>query len=111
MDVYQLSHEFAMNIFRVSIKFPREEKYSLTDQIRRSSRSISVNIAEGWGKRTYIKLFRRHLIDALGSLEETLEWILYSYDCEYINLEMKTQLFDKGKIIGAKLYKLNDNWT
>ena len=111
LDVYRLSHEFAMNIFRISFNFPPEEKYSLTDQIRRSSRSISVNIAEGWGKRTYIRLFKRHLIDALGSLEETMEWILYSFDCDYIDIELKKRLFDKGREIGAKLYKLNDNWT
>lgn len=111
LDVYRLSHEFAMNIFRISCKFPSEEKYSLTDQIRRSSRSISANIAEGWGKRSYTKLFKRHLIDALGSLEETMEWILYSFDCDYIDADSKNRLIETGKVIGAKLYKLNDNWT
>ena len=109
-DVYKLSHEFAMNIYKISIKFPKEEKYSLTDQIRRSSRSISANLAEGWGKRTYIKLFKRHLIDALGSLEETVEWILYSFDCEYIDIKIRDTLLNTSQEIGAKLYKLNDNW-
>ena len=111
LEVYKLSHDFAMRIYKISFIFPPEEKYALTDQIRRSSRSISANIAEGWGKRSYKKLFKRHLIDAMGSLEETMEWILYSFDCEYIEVESKNSLLCKYHEIGAKLYKLNENWN
>lgn len=100
-----------MKIFKISFKFPKEEKYALTDQIRRSSRSISVNIAEGWGKRVYKKSFKRHLTDAMGSLEETIEWIQYSYDCEYIDNELKEILLSKGTEIGAKLFRLNEGWN
>ena len=71
LDVFQLSYSFAMDIFRASRNFPKEERYSLTDQVVRSSRSITANIAEGWGKRVYENEFRKHLIYAMGSLEET----------------------------------------
>jgi four helix bundle protein len=111
LEVYHLSHELAMSIYRISIQFPQEEKYSLTDQVRRSSRSVSVNLAEGWGKRAYKKLFKRHIIDALGSLEETVEWILYCFDCEYISGEVRNDLLKKSNEIGAKLYRLNENWN
>ncbi len=110
-DVYKLSHAFAMKIFKISVNFPKEEKYSLTSQVRSSSRSISANIAEGWGKRVYKRSFKRHLIDAMGSLEETIEWILYSYDCKYIDKESEHSLLENGREIGAKLYKLHDNWN
>jgi four helix bundle protein len=111
LDVYKLSHDFAMIIYKISYKFPPEEKYALIDQIRRSSRSISANIAEGWGKRIYKKMFKRHLMDAMGSLEETMEWILFSFDCDYIDSDLKDSLINKYHEIGAKLYKLNENWN
>ena len=82
LEVYELSRKLALKIFILSKKFPPEEKYSLTDQVRRSSRSIAANIAEAWGKRIYEDGFKRHLIDALGSLEETKSWLLSGYDCE-----------------------------
>ena len=71
LEVYQLSHAFAMKIFFLTAHFPTEEKYSLTDQIRRSSRSVAANIAEGWGKRIYINNFKKQLVDANDSLEES----------------------------------------
>lgn len=71
LQVYRSAHQLAMEVFELSKLFPKEEKYSLTDQIRRASRSVAVNIAEGWGKRAYENLFKRHLIDAIGSLEES----------------------------------------
>ena len=80
LDVYNLSHELAMEVFYLTQKFPPEEKYSLTDQVRRSSRSVAVNIAEGWGKRIYPANFKRHLVDSNGSLEETKSWLLFSKD-------------------------------
>lgn len=70
-NVYKLSYEMAVEIFKVTVKFPKEEKYSLVDQIRRSSRSVAANIREGFAKRKYPDVFIRHLNDALGSAEET----------------------------------------
>jgi four helix bundle protein len=66
LDVYNLSHELAMDIFNISKRFPSEEKYSLTDQVRRSSRSVAVNVAEGWGKRIYPANFIIIKTEAIG---------------------------------------------
>ncbi len=110
LEVYRLAHKLAMDIFFISKSFPPEEKFSLTGQIRRSSRSIAVNIAEGWGKRKYAELFKRHLIDSTGSLEETKSWLLFSLDCGYITKDQYQFLLERYEELGAKLYKLHDNW-
>jgi four helix bundle protein len=110
LDVYNLSHELAMDVFHITKKFPSEEKYSLTDQIRRSSRSVAANVAEGWGKRIYPANFKRHLVDSNGSLEETKSWLLLSRDCSYISKEEFQSLIIKTEAIGGKLWKLHDNW-
>jgi len=86
LDVFNISYRFAMDIFNASRDFPKAETYSLTDQIIRSSRSISANISEGWGKRIYENEFKKHLIYAMGSLEETKVWLLFSKDCFKIKL-------------------------
>jgi len=85
LDIYKLSIELSMKIFKLSQSFPNEEKYSLIDQIRRSSRSIPANIREGFAKRKYPDVFILHLNDALGSSEETLTWLEISHQCKYIN--------------------------
>ena len=87
LEVFKISYQLAMDIFHTTRSFPKEERYSLTDQIVRSSRSISANIAEGWGKRIYENEFKRHLIYAMGSLEETKVWLYFSRDCSYIILK------------------------
>ena len=109
LDVFNLSYNFAMDIFRITRKFPKEETYSLTDQIIRSSRSISANIAEGFGKRVYENEFKRHLIYAMGTLEETKVWLLFAKDCGYIKIEFYDGFCLKYDEIGAKLYKLFEN--
>ncbi len=83
--VYQKAYQLAMEIFKLTKTFPKEEKYSLTDQIRRSSRSITANIAEAWARRTYIKSFVSKLSDSLGEEYETENWLEYSKDCKYMN--------------------------
>src|SRR2546421_12860932 len=103
LEVYQLSRQFAKEIFYLTLKFPHEEKYSLIDQIRRSSRSVSANVAEGWGKRIYINNFKRHLIDAMGSLEESKSWLISSLDCNYITNEIFNDLINKAEVTGSKL--------
>jgi four helix bundle protein len=110
LEVYILAHKFAMKIFEITNCFPSEEKYSLTDQIRRSSRSIAVNIAEGWGKRTYTNSFKRHLIDANGSLEESKAWLLFAKDCKYVSNEIFVELSNEAEIIGTKLWRLHNAW-
>jgi four helix bundle protein len=92
--VFQKAYRLAMEIFEISKGFPKEEKYSLTDQIRRSSRSIPTNIAESWAKRIYMKVFVNKLTDALGEENETEVWLDFARDCEYITQEKHTHLIE-----------------
>lgn len=102
LKVYNFSFDAAMEIFKITRKFPVEEKYSLIDQIIRSSRSVPANIREGFAKRKYANVFSRHLNDALGSSEETITWLEFSNKSGY--------LINKYEQIGAMLYKLMKNW-
>ena len=99
-----------MEIFRCTKQFPKDETYSLIDQIRRSSRSVSINIREGYAKRGYKQVFIRHLNDALGSSEETLAWLDFAYKANYINKEEYGELYKEYGVVGAMLYKLMNNW-
>ena len=82
LDVYSIAYNAAMTIFHISGDFPKEEMYSLTDQIRRSSRAVCANIAEAWRKRRYKDHFRSKLSDAEGEAAETQTWIEFAVDCQ-----------------------------
>ena len=114
LKVYQKSFEVAMEIYKISFQFPSEEKYSLTDQIRRSSRSVSANISESWGKRRYPKSFVSKLTDAEGEARETQTWLEFSYHCNYIE-EEKFKYFNEkyNEIIALLIYMINnvEKWT
>ena len=110
LNVFQLSYKLAMQIFEISKKFPKEETYSLTDQIRRSSRSMPANIAEGWGRRKYENVFIRHLSDANGSCEETKVWLDFAKDCKYLNTDEHKNLTDGYDEVGAMLNSLIKRW-
>jgi len=110
LDVYKKSFDLATRIFDQTKLFPLEEKYSLVDQIRRSSRSVPVNIREGFAKRKYPDVFIRHLNDALGSSEETLAWLDFAYEANYIKKEKYDDLYKEYGVVGAMLYKLMNNW-
>lgn len=110
LDVFKLSHSIAMDIFYKAKAFPKEEKYSLTDQVIRFSRSVSANIAEEWGKRIYENEFKKHLVYAIGSLEETKVWLLFAKDCQYITEEIYSDFCKKNNEAGAKLFKLYESW-
>jgi four helix bundle protein len=103
LDVYLLCCELQNDIFVVSITFPKEEKYSLTDQIRRSSRSIGAQIAEAWARRNYERHFVSKLTDGIGEQLETQHWIKTAIDCKYITLETRNQLRKKCDSIGRML--------
>lgn len=107
LKVYQLAYKLAMDIFDSSKSFPKEEKYSLTDQIRRSSRSVAANIAEGFRKRQYPKMFLSKLADADGESTETQVWLDFARDCEYLSSEQHAELLkgyeDVGKMLGAMM--------
>lgn len=110
LEVFKVSYQLAMDIFGYTRSFPKEERYSLTDQIIRSSRSVTANIAEGWGKRIYENEFKRHLIYGMGSLEETKIWLLFARDCLYLELNSFEVLSKKCDELGARIYKLYENW-
>jgi four helix bundle protein len=110
LDVYKLSYGIAMEIFGLTRTFPKEELYSLTSQIIRSSRSISSNIVEGWAKRTYENKFKVHLVDAMGSFAETQNWINFAKDCNYITNQDFDTIKNKLDHTGKMLTKLHQNW-
>ena len=87
LKVYQLAFKTAMEIFKISKTFPLEEKYSLTDQVRRSSRSVCANLAEAWRKRRYKAVFINKLSDSSQEAGETQTWLEFALDCGYINGE------------------------
>lgn len=110
LKVHQEAFALAMEIFWQTRKFPKEEIYSLTSQIVRSSRSVSANISEGWGKRNYEAVFKQQLVNALGSNSETQDWLDYALACEYISKEEHEQFSLKNDSIGKMLTKLYQNW-
>jgi len=87
LDVYQMAFEVAMQIFEMSKSFPKEERYSLTDQIRRSSRSVCANLAEAWRKRRYEASFLSKLSDAEAEAAETQVWLEFAFQCGYLKEE------------------------
>lgn len=106
---FQKSFQLAMDIFHLSKSFPKEEKYSLTDQIRRSSRSVSANIAEGYRKRRYTNHFISKLTDSDAENSETNVWLKFSLKCEYINIETYNNLNTKTIEIGRLInYMINN---
>lgn len=110
LKVYAVAYKLAMEIFEISKKFPKEEMYSLTDQIRRSARSVAINIREGYAKRKYGQVFIRHLNDALGSSEETRGWLDFSVDYKYVTNEKHKILDEQYDELSAMLYSLMNNW-
>ena len=86
LKVFQLSYKLAMDIFQITKTFPKEERYSITDQARRSSRSTAANIAEAWKKRIYPKMFVSKIIDAAGEAGETEVWLDIAKDAEYLSV-------------------------
>ena len=109
LKVYQLAYKLAMEIFNESKSFPKEERYSLTDQIRRSSRSVATNIAEGYRKRRYQNMFISKMADADSEATETQVWLDFAYDCNYLSQERHDELMsgyeEVGKMLGSMIIK------
>ena len=106
---YQKAYELAMKVFHISKRFPSEEKYSLTDQIRRSSRSVPSNIAEAWRKRRYPKHFISKLTDSLAEESEIEVWLDYSKDLKYIGKEEHDYFIAKYDEVARMLVSMIDN--
>ncbi len=108
LKVYQISFDVGMKIFELSKTFPREELYSLTDQIRRCSRSVSANIAEGFRKRRYPRSFIAKLVDAEGEAAETQNWIEYAFKCIYLTKDVAEKLNEIYENIIGKLVTMEN---
>jgi four helix bundle protein len=93
LDVYQKAFAAAMQVFEMSKLFPREEAYSLTDQIRRSSRSVCSNLAEAWRRRRYEKAFISKLTDSEGEAAEVQVWLEFAVRCEYVQADQARDLY------------------
>lgn len=106
---YKKSFEVAMEIFEASKNFPPEERYSLTDQARRSSRSVSANIAEATRKRIYEKHFISKLTDSDAENSETQVWLEYAYSCGYMSLQTFNSLTEKSLEVGKLLNYMMKN--
>ena len=109
LEVYKISRNLARDIFEISKSFPKEERYSLTDQVRRSSRSIGAQVAEAWAKRDYERHFQSKLTDADGEQLETQHWIATAKDCNYLTDHgadnLMSQCFVIGKMINSMIAK------
>lgn len=114
LEVYQLAFKTSMEIFHISQSFPKDELFSLTSQIRRSSRSVSANIAEAFRKRRYEKAFIAKLSDSEGEAAETQVWLDYALECGYMSKEIYTKLFnDYENVIGKLVIMMNhpEKWS
>lgn len=103
LEAFKLAFKAAMDIFGVSKQFPREETYSLTDQIRRSSRSVAANIAEAWRKRRYEAAFISKLNDAESEAAETQVWIAFALECGYLQSPAASELNQAYDFVIGKL--------
>jgi four helix bundle protein len=103
LRVYRLAFDTAMEIFELSKRFPPEEKFSLTDQVRRSSRSVCTNISEAWRKRRYKAVFVNKLTDAEQEAAETQTWLEFALACKYISAETFKELDERYEHIFAQI--------
>jgi four helix bundle protein len=106
LDVYSQAREQAKKVFVTSKSFPREERFSLTDQMRRSSRAVNAMIAEAWARRMYPAAFINKLNEAMGEAMETQAWLDHALDAEYINQSQHRALDDGWQRIGAMLNRM-----
>ena len=109
LDVYKKTYDLAMTVFQISKKFPAEERFALTSQIRRSSRSVCLNLREAWAKRRYEAHFISKLTDCDGENSETDSSLDFAKDCEYITAEIHQELTavcsQIGKMLGSMINK------
>ncbi len=106
LRVYQLALEQAKKIFVISRDFPKEETYSLTDQIRRSSRAVNAMVAKAWARRRYQAAFVNKLNEALGEAFETQAWLDHALECGYIDTHQHRELDEAWQKIGAMLNRM-----
>jgi len=115
LDVYKMAFKAAMKIFEISKRFPKEETFSLTDQIRRSSRSVCGNLAEAFRKRRYPKSFVFKISDSEGEAAETQNWLDFALNCSYFTKSEYNELDETyeniiGKLVNMSLHPENWSW-
>jgi four helix bundle protein len=108
LEVYKLARGEAKRIYEVSLSFPKEERYSLTDQIRRASRAVSSMTAEAWGRRRYVAAFINKINEALAEAMETQAWLDHALDSCYIDTPLHQELDQHWQHIGAMLNRMID---
>ncbi len=106
LEVYKLALKESKKIFVMTKEFPKEEKYSLTDQIRRSSRAVNALVAESWARRLYKAAFINKVNEALGEAMETQAWLDHVLACEYINSNFFDEIDDAWQHVGAMLNRV-----
>jgi four helix bundle protein len=110
LEVFNISYKLALGFFNINSSLPKEERYSLTDQIVRSSWSVAALVAEGWRIRSYEKQFKKFPVYAIGCFEKIKVWLFFSRNCGYIT-PGKYSAFEKlPDESGSKIYKLYTNW-
>jgi four helix bundle protein len=109
LDVYKLAFDAAMKIFQLTKEFPQDEKFSLTGQIRRASRSVCGNLAEAWRKRRYEPAFVSKLCDCEGEAAEVQTWLEFSVKCEYMDRDVAKTLYSTYDQIIGKLVRMINN--
>lgn len=109
LEVYKRQRELSRDVFRLSQEFPPEERYSLTDQLRRASRSVGAQIAEAWAKRRYLRHFASKLTDADGEQMESQHWVIEGRDCGYLSDTNSRRLLglceEIGRMLGSMIHK------
>jgi four helix bundle protein len=114
LNVWKRAFDASMELFELSKRFPKEERYSLTDQMRRSSRSVATNITEAWRKRRYDAAFVSKLSDAEAEAAETQDWIHYAVKCGYLGRSQATPLYKEYEQLLAMLVNMivhSDKWV
>ena len=106
LDVYKKAFDASMEILTLSKKFPKEETYSLTDQVRRASRSVCANLAEGWRKRRYEAAFAAKLSDSEAEAAETQVWLQFAVKCEYVDRDLAATLYQSYDEILSMLVEM-----
>jgi four helix bundle protein len=114
LDVYKRAFAAAMQIFEVTKTFPKEERYSLIDQLRRSSRSVCANLAEAWRKRRYEAAFISKLSDSEAEAAETQVWLQFAAECKYLQRDTAAKLYTEYDEIISMLVGMirkSSDWT
>jgi four helix bundle protein len=106
LDVYKLAREQAKKIFVITKSFPKEERYSLIDQIRRSSRVVNAMVAEAWARRRYPAAFVNKIDEALGETMETQAWLDHACDCDYLGQKEYCELDQAWQHVGGMLNRM-----